>query len=62
MQLDHWFHVYVDNVFIETLQSALPMWEVMEQVFQNNPDYKISLEVCMMGGQESALYRFRGDN
>ena len=54
------FHIYVDNVFIETIESTLPMWGVMNQVFENNPDYKTSLEVHMMGGHEPALYRFRG--
>lgn len=55
------YHIYVDNVFIETIQSTQPMWVVMNQVTEIYSDYKTSLQLSMMGGAESVLYRFRSE-
>jgi hypothetical protein len=60
--MSRWYHIYVDDVFIETVASTLPMWVVMNQVKEIHSDYKSSIELTMMGGQESALYLFRGGN
>ena len=60
--MKRWYHIYVDDVFIETVSSTLPMWVVMNQVTEIHSDYKTSIALSMMGGQEQSLYRFKREN
>lgn len=57
-----WYHIYVDDVFIETVESTLPMYVVMEQVTEIHSDYKTSIELSMMGGQEQTMCLFKREN
>jgi hypothetical protein len=56
------YHIYIDEVFIETVESTLPMWVVMNQVTEIHSDYKTSIQLSMMGGQEESMYRFKREN
>lgn len=48
-----WYHIYVDDKFIETVQSTQEMWVVAQQVKEIHSDYKEKIEVVMMGMGES---------
>ena len=60
--MKRWYHIYVDDVFIETVSSTLPMWVVMNQVTEIHSNYTTSIQLSMMGGQEESLYRFKREN
>ena len=60
--MKRWYHIYVDDVFIETVESTLPMYVVMEQVTEIHSDYKTSIELSMMGGQEQTMCLFKREN
>jgi len=56
-----WYHIYVDDVFIETISSTQEMWVVAQQVKEIHSDYKNKIEVVMMGMGESVT-TFRREN
>jgi len=56
-----WYHIYVDDKFIETVQSTQEMWVVAQQVKEIHSDYKNKIEVVMMGMGESVT-TFRREN
>ena len=53
-----WYHIYVDKVFIETVESTQEMYVVMDQVKEIHSNYKHSIHLIMMGmGENMTAFR-----
>lgn len=50
-----WYHIYIDDKFMQTVSSTQEMWVVLRQAQEIYTDYKNSIEVIMSGMGESVV-------
>jgi hypothetical protein len=50
-----WYHIYVDDEFMQTVSSTQEMWVILRQAQEIYSDYKNSVEVIMSGMGESVV-------